>query len=79
MRSERSCYQLPVCYRVFPLIRPRAHARWRLIGKRGNKVVTGNSTWNGRNGSADHGGHPTGSHQDSTVAMVKASAPGREG
>ena len=75
MPSDRSCYQLPVCYRVFPFIGPRAHARRRLTGKRGNKVVTGNSTWHGRNGSADHGGHPAGSHQHGTVAMVRASTP----
>jgi hypothetical protein len=42
MTPDLCGYRLPVGYHDSPIIAPRAHARWRLTGKRGNEVVTGN-------------------------------------
>ena len=42
MRHDPQSYRLPVGYHDLPFIAPRARTRWRLTGKRGNQVVTGN-------------------------------------
>jgi len=48
MRADYHGYRLPVGYRLLGVIALRARTRWRLYGKRGNEVVTGNhasGTW----------------------------------
>ena len=42
MRADHQGYRLPVGYRLLGVIALRARTRWRLYGKRGNEVVTGN-------------------------------------
>ena len=61
MRADRQGYRLPVGYRLLGVIALRARTRWRLYGKRGNEVVTGDrmgpsggskTEYRGGNGSA---------------------------
>jgi len=55
MRADYHGYRLPVGYRLLGVIALRARTRWRLYGKRGNEVVTGNHASGTRRNSTSRG------------------------